>query len=108
AVGDALIGRSAVTSIVARPSTMMMAALCMIILILIAAAVTIGDMPVAGVGIASIGICAASLFAFWISAGHDKRSPWRVEDGGEDRIRADEPGDEGARVKALWIGVAFH
>jgi cation:H+ antiporter len=108
AVGDALIGRQAVTSIVARPSTMMMAALCMIILILIAAAITIGDVPVAGVGIASVGICAASLFAFWVAAGHDKRSPWQVEDHWEEAAAIGESEEKGAPVKSLWFGVAFH
>ena len=41
AVADAWVGRKAVTSIVARPSTMMMATLCMLVLIAIAAAVVL-------------------------------------------------------------------
>src|SRR5690606_29261769 len=43
AVADAWIGREAVTGMVARPSTMMMATLCMLVLVAVALAVTIGD-----------------------------------------------------------------
>src|SRR5690606_1162351 len=50
AVADAVVGRRAVTSIVAQPSTMMMAALCMIVLIVVAFAITTGDVPLAGLG----------------------------------------------------------
>ncbi len=80
AIVDGFVGRKAVTSIVAKPSTMMMGALCMIVLILIAGAITLSDVPVAGLGAASIFIGVASLFAFWVAAGHDNRSPWRVEE----------------------------
>lgn len=79
AIGDALVGRRAVTSIIAKPSTMMMATLCMIILILIAAAITVGDVAIGSVGIGSVVIGVASVTAFWIATGHDERSPWRVE-----------------------------
>lgn len=103
AVADALIGRKAVTSVVAQPSTMMMAALCMILLIVIAFAITVGDIFVAGVGIgvgsATIGILA--VFCFWLAASHDKRSRWTVqEENCETGTREQPQSDLGSR--ALW------
>lgn len=96
AIADAVVGRKAVTSIVAQPSTMMMAALCMIILVLIATALVLDDQRLGPVGIGSVVIGAASIFALWIAAGHDDRSPWTVEaetarDGGDPPAERKEP-----------------
>ena len=57
AIADAVVGRKAVTSIVAQPSTMMMAALCMIVLMAIAALVVLGDVLIGPLGIGSLTIC---------------------------------------------------
>ena len=109
AIVDAFVGRKAVTSIVARPSTMMMSALCMIILVMIATAITIGDVLIGPVGAGSVFIGAISISSFWLAAGHDQRSPWAIvkdEDGnpddGEDKDLPD------LRVASLWLRVAFH
>src|SRR3546814_1270995 len=53
AIADAIVGRRAVTSIVAQPSTMMMATLCMIILMTIAVLVVLGDVLFGPIGIGS-------------------------------------------------------
>jgi cation:H+ antiporter len=83
AVADAFIGRQAVTSIVAQPSTMMMATLCMLVLIAIAVAVTVGDFAVLGAGLGSTAICGLSVASFWLATGYDRRSPWSVRDEAE-------------------------
>jgi cation:H+ antiporter len=76
AVVDTAIGRQALTAGVARSSTLMLAALCMLVLALVAAAVTSGDIAFAGVGLWSAGLCVASIGAFWLSAAYGGRAPW--------------------------------
>lgn len=107
AVADAFIGRDAVTSVVARPSTLMMATLCMLVLVTVAAAVTVTDIPVFGVGIWSVAICAFSIGAFGLAVGYDKRAPWTVKDG--DANAKDEPEDEddGTSMRSLVITSAI-
>src|SRR3546814_10000356 len=70
---------SDLTSIVAQPSTMMMATLCMIILMTIAVLVVLGDVLFGPIGIGSLAIGIASLGFFWLAAGYDERSPWTVK-----------------------------
>lgn len=108
AVADAFVGRHAVTAITAKPSTMMMASLCMIVLVAIAFAITIGDVALGPVGIGAIAIGALSIFSFWLAAGHDERSQWFVEDEDEISSKAghDDPPDKSSA--ALWTGVAIH
>ncbi len=93
AVVDGFVGRAAVTSIVAKPSTMMMAALCMMVLILIAGVVTIGDVmiPGVGMGVGSLLIGCAAVFSFWLATGHDRRSAWSVEDDHAEQAEPDDP-----------------
>ena len=80
AVADAFIGRDAVTSAVARPSTLMMATLCMLVLIAVAAAITVTDTLVLGVGVWSIVIFALTIGAFWLAVGYNDRAQWIVKD----------------------------
>ena len=108
AIADAIVGRRAVTSIVAQPSTMMMAALCMIVLAMIAAAITLDDRLIGPLGIGSLTIAIASIAFLWLAAGHDARSAWVIEgesgDGGHktpQTAMADRP------LAALWVRVAL-
>ena len=81
ALVDAWIGRDAVTSQVAKPSTLMMATLCMVVLVIIAIAVAVGDQPfVLGVGIGSLCITAMSIGFFWMAAGYDDRAQWVIRE----------------------------
>lgn len=91
AVADAFIGRDAVTAVVAKPSTMMMATLSMIVLIAVAAAVTTGDIPVFGVGLWAVALCALSIGGFWAAAGYDRRARWMVK---QKDVRADAAEEE--------------
>jgi cation:H+ antiporter len=92
AVADAFIGRDALTSAVAQPSTLMMATACILLLVTIAAAITVTDFPILGVGVWSIAICAMSIGAFWLSMGYNERAPWIVK--GVDVKAEDEPEDD--------------
>lgn len=105
AVADAWIGREAVTGMVVRPSTMMMATLCMLVLIAVALAVTVGDVGIFGVGVGSMAICALSIGSFRLATGYDARSPWALEDD-EEQSKAVEPAEDSRSLRALWLRVA--
>lgn len=82
AVADAAIGRKAVTAVAAQPATMMMCALCVMVLCLVAVAA--GDIAVLGVGIWSSAICTVSVTAFFLASTYGKRAPWRGPDEDQD------------------------
>lgn len=108
AIADALIGRDAVTSIVAKPSTMMMAALCMIVLIIIAALLVLQDVLVGPLGIGSLAVGAVSLGFFWLATGYDKRAAWTIR---EEAVPEDKDGDGKAphgSLPILWLKVVFY
>lgn len=95
---DGFTGGDAVTSVVSKPATLMQAALCMLVLSLVAAAVTTGDVALFGVGAWSLGIAGASIAAFWLSARYAGRTPWQPSepppadtDGGDDDAGDDTP-----------------
>lgn len=81
AVADALIGRDALTSVAAHPSTLMQAALCMLVLIAVAAAILCGDTLLSGVGLWALGLFTLSIGAFWLASRYGRRSQWVVADG---------------------------
>lgn len=106
AVGDAVIGRKAVTSGVVAPATMMMCALCMLVLGLIAIAVTVGDVSLGGVGLWPPVICVVSVGSFWIAATYGKRAPWTVK-GREDEGSEDEKPPQDTALWRLVIAAAI-
>lgn len=108
AIADAIVGRRAVTSIVAKPSTMMMAALCMIVLISIAALVVLDDVMLGALGIGSMIVGVASLGFFWLAAGHDNRSPWTITDDARDGEKRKEEDVPDASVATLWRRVVIN
>lgn len=80
AVVDAVVGRDAVTSRVADPATLMMCTLCMMVLGVVAMAVTTGDVEVFGtIGLWSVAICALSIACFGLAVGYGDRAPWVVK-----------------------------
>jgi cation:H+ antiporter len=105
AIADAWLGRHAVTGIVARPSTMMMATLCMLVLIAVALAITIGDIDVFGVGVGALAICALSIGCFRLATGYDARSPWSLDSDQAER-GAEDTEDAPFGTPALWLRVA--
>lgn len=103
ALADAWVGRRAVTGIVARPSTMMMATLCMLVLISVALAVTLGDVELFGLGIGGLAVCAISIGSFRLATGYDARSPWSVDTGeGDETETKDDAGKSGSMGELWW------
>lgn len=107
AVADAWIGRRAVTGVIARPSTMMMATLCMLVLIAIAMAITIGDVEIYGFGLAGLIICTMSIGFFRLATGYDARSPWQVETSDEGEEEPREETDGSISMRGLSLRVIF-
>ncbi len=79
ALADALIGREALTSVVLKPAVLLQAALNIILLALIAGAVTAGDVSIGYFGVWSTVLFAGYLVSIWALAGYQQRMPWTVK-----------------------------
>lgn len=108
AIADAFVGRKAVTSIVAQPSTMMMAVLCMIVLIMIASLVVLDDMAFGPLGVGSLSVGACCIAFFWLAAGHDERAAWTIEGKEGRREEPVNPDAPSAPLASLWARVVLH
>jgi len=80
AILDAFFGRAALTAVVAQPTTLLQATLSMLVLALVAIAITTGDLPILGLGVWSIAVFAASIGAFWLSATYEAHAPWTLRE----------------------------
>lgn len=97
AVADAVIGRDALTSVVATPSTLFQGTLGIMLLAAVAVVVTVGDTVVLGVGIGSTLLLAGCIAALWLSSGYERRHVWTAvgqEEDGQGEGGADEGGSE--------------
>lgn len=90
AVADAVVEPRALTSVVARPSILMMATMCMLVLIAIALAIAAGDLLIGFVGAWSVGLCALCVASFWLAVRYGDRAPWRLRDVETPRRRREE------------------
>jgi cation:H+ antiporter len=77
AVADAAIGRGALSAIVARPTVLLQATLDILLLVLVATAITAGDVPFLGLGAWTTGIAAAYLLAMVIIGRSHAPQAWR-------------------------------
>jgi cation:H+ antiporter len=106
AIVDAFVGREAVTAKVAKPSTLMMATLCMLVLVAVAIAVVVGDVLVAGFGLSGVLICALSVGSFWLASGYDERARWHVT-GAQQPRRQEQEKDAGDSLRGLLVKTAI-
>lgn len=77
---DPLSGREALTSFIAKPAMIFQGTLGILLLIMVAIAITASDYPIGGIGIWSTLIFLLSLFALWRSFRYESRDAWRVTD----------------------------
>lgn len=114
AIGDAVLGRDALTSVVGKPSTLVQGSLGILVLTLVAMAVTTGDVAVGGVGLWSITLLACCVGALWMTSHYERRHVWTAVEGpGEESAAGQDeeatPSDAQAPLRALiakTIGVA--
>src|SRR5690606_29307678 len=52
------------------------------VLVLVALALTTGDVLFFGVGSWSVALCGASIASFWVAARYGRRAPWTLKGGG--------------------------
>jgi cation:H+ antiporter len=113
ALADAVIGREALTSVLVKPMILLQGALNVILLALVAAAITVGDVaPLGFAGLWSAVLLAGYLASVWSLAGYEQRMPWMVrpdpdaKDGEEAPGSAEaeeEPGGEGPGLRRLVL-----
>ena len=110
AIADAFIGRDAVTSAVVKPSTIMMGTLCMLLLMTVAAAVTVGDLLIFGVGVGAVVLCAMSIAFLGIASGYDRRAPWTLKESRDLPEKSEDPSALPLRMlirRTIVAGVAI-
>jgi cation:H+ antiporter len=80
AVADGVLGRSALTSVVAKPSTLLQGVLGVLLLAAVAAAITVGDIELLGFGLWSSLLLAGCIAALWLASRYEGRQTWQVVD----------------------------
>lgn len=95
AVADAVIGRDALTSVVATPSTLFQGTLGMMLLAAVAVVVTVGDVAVLGVGVGSTLLLAGCVAALWLSSGYERRHVWTAVGRDREEERGEGEADTG-------------
>lgn len=101
-IGDALLRRRAITSQVPQSNVLLQAVFSCVLLTMFVAAVLVGDVAVAGVGLWSVAIALVGIGMFWIVARNRGREPWKATPAPALTSRPRGPGDEGlARAIAM-------
>lgn len=107
AAADAVLGRDALTAVVAKPATLLQGALCILAFAGLAMAATIGDTAVLGVGLWSAGLLLFCLAALFLSSRYERRHVWSVVDGPAAAPSPDRPAAAAApRLGAAILGMA--
>lgn len=109
AIADAAIGRDALTSVVAKPSTLLQGTLSMLLLTVVALAVTVGDVPLFGFGAWSLALFIACAAALWLSSGYENHPTWSVlgKDGQPVRQEAQDEAKEQPALRSLLVKIAI-
>ena len=90
AMADIVFGRGALTSVVAKPATLMQGVLGMMLLGLVAMIVLSGDYPVFGMGAGTIIIALGALLAIRIAARFERRRVWQPAEDAEGSASEDD------------------
>lgn len=106
---DAIIGKEALTVVVASPAVLLQGALCILTLTVAAAAIAVGDVPLLHAGAWSWAILIIYGFSIWIISNSQGRHPWIAQGGVEPPV-ATVSGVQGGRspLKPVlaWTAVA--
>lgn len=105
AVLDPLIGRGAMTSFIARPSTMLQGVLSMMVLVTAAAAMSAGDIALLGVGGWTITLALLAVAAFRLSSSYERRTPWIPAKPDRQDDRTKRTFKDSRSTTALWLTV---
>jgi cation:H+ antiporter len=78
AIADAVLGRDALTSVVAQPATLLQGTLGILLLAVVAAAITTGEVDLFGLGAWSAALVPLFAIAVWLSSHFENRPTWVV------------------------------
>ena len=110
AVGDALYGRDALTSVAGRPVTLMQGTLGMILLAGVGLAIALTDVaiPLVGAGVCTIVLAAVCVQALRISRRFERADTWRLAVAPQEEPAAtDEPGSGNVKLAILTAAAAL-
>ncbi len=80
AIADAVLGKDALTSVVARPSTLLQGTLGIVLLGVVAAGIAVGDVDLFGLGVWSATMVPLFALAVALSSRHENRPTWIAYD----------------------------
>jgi cation:H+ antiporter len=107
AAADAVLGRDALTSVIASPTTLLQGTLNLVVLTVLAAAILVGDVGMLGVGAWPVVLSTLCIAAFWLSSRYSDRTTWRVTSSSErGRSEDDEKDDRPAALSSLTAKTA--
>jgi cation:H+ antiporter len=95
---DGFIGKDALTVVAAAPVMLLQAALSILTLLLVAAAIVVGDASLMGIGIWAWALLGAYAFSVWKISGAQGRKPWIAEN--EDGSPAGTPDETGQNASS--------
>jgi cation:H+ antiporter len=101
AAADMVLGRDALTAVVAKPATLLQGTLGMILLGVVSIVVTAGDVEILGVGAGAALLLLLCAGAVWQCSGYECRHVWTVVDAPGDQ--AVEGGDEESEPLASLV-----
>lgn len=99
AAADIVFGRGALTSVVAKPATLMQGVLGMMLLGMVSMIIISGDYPLFGVGVGSIIVAVGALLAIRIAASFEQREVWQPAEDAEGQ--SDGEGEERKDPRSL-------
>ncbi|MEZ5786041.1 MAG: sodium:calcium antiporter [Xanthobacteraceae bacterium] len=94
ALADAVLGRDALTSVVASPATMLHGALGITALAAATLIVLSGDVSILNVGLSALGLFAFCVWAFWLASSYADRAPWRAVSAATGEVLAANPRED--------------
>lgn len=105
AVADAIHGREALTSVAARPATVMQGILSMLLLTGVAMIVTLGDRPVWIFGLGSAALLVGCILAMNIASRFEQRHVWEAVDAEQRQAAPDDRPHEKRPMSRLVLGL---
>lgn len=80
ALADAVLGRDSLTSVVAHPATLLQGTLGIVLLGVVGAGMTVGEVELFGLGVWSAAIVPLFTLAVWLSSRYENRPTWIVHE----------------------------
>ncbi|HET8729125.1 MAG TPA: sodium:calcium antiporter [Alphaproteobacteria bacterium] len=104
AIADAAIGRDPLTSVVAKPIILLQGTLCVVLLVLVASGIVVGEVSILGVGVWTSGVLVMYVVAMWLITWSEGRRTWLPGGGAQNRQQEPSGGAERARAEEASLG----